>query len=129
MSIEFTEVPVPKMPAPQRDAEPNPFDDSPLITALVAELAKPKDERTAKRFTVARPAKDDDAKALVRKLKRQLSDAAATHGLTVRTVIEPTGTAKAPTFTVDAWGIPRIVRPRKAAPQPGTDAPESPAGE
>lgn len=106
MSIEFAAV---ARPTVTRTSEPNPFND------LAAALAGDRDATLG--FTIALPA-DADAKALIGKVKRQIAQAAAPHGITVRAVPTVTAGAKGKPGSIafSVWAVDKIKRGVRATP-------------
>jgi hypothetical protein len=113
MSLEFTPAAIPTV---TRTSEPNPF--GPLATALAA------DRKAALSFTLplsGKPSKGTTVDAVIGKAKRQISEAGATAGITIRSTYALTAPGKGKddkgTVTFTAWAKEgdRIAKPRKAA--------------
>ena len=127
-AIAFTTGAIPKAARPNVEREPNPFTRSPILAWIVAHKGDP--ENGSATFSVIRPNTEDGDKALSRKIRRQLNEAGSVFTdadgknitpVTVKSKIELTGTAKAPTMTFTVWAINKIT-PKPRTPKPEGDA-------
>lgn len=127
-AITFTTGAIPKAARPNVEREPNPFTRGSILAHIVAHKGDP--ENGSATFSVVRPGTEDGDKALSRKVRRQLNEAGSMFTdadgknvtpVTVKSKVELTGTAKAPTMTFTVWAINKIT-PKPRTPKPEGDA-------
>lgn len=112
MTINFTEVAI---PAVTRTSEPNPF------TAL-AESRKANTGKAAQFHIELTGNADDDAKTIA-KAKRHLSLAGKAADVTLRSIVETSGSGAKTKATFTVWAVARITKARKGDKAAVTDSP------
>lgn len=112
MTITFTDV---DRPTVTRQAKPNPF------TELAGMLSR--DRSITKAFTLALPAKAEDADNVIAEAKRQLSRAGNAVNVSLRSTVERAGSGNKATATFKVWAVDRIVKGTRKSAKANTGTP------